>query len=452
MKKGFLCCLTLLLSCWAYAQPAMVDKVVAVVGDNIILLSDLEAPIQQAKASGESVNDNMRCQALDQMLLEKFFLAQAQLDSVYVSEDEVDAELDKRIRYFISNSFGSQQKLEEFYGKTVAELKEDFRKDIKNQMLAEKMQGRIFTSIKVTPGDVKDFYDHIPKDSLPYFNAEIELAQIVVFPKVSQELKNYAYEKAKQIRQDIIKGADFAVQAKLYSCDPGSKKDGGDLGFINRGEMVPEFEAAAFRLEEGKISDIVESQYGYHIVQCLERKGEKVHVRHILICLETTSFDKEAARVHLDSIRSMILDPSARLSFNNAVKEFSEDEMSKSNNGLLVNSSSGNSYYEMNQLDAGLLYAMTGLQLGEISKPVSYEAADGKSGYRVIKLVSQSQPHVANLKDDYAKIQAVAKQAKQQEALLKWIKEKKSDTYIFIDDEYRDCDAMQKWLKEVKSN
>ena len=450
MKKivSIIFCLFVLLP--LFAQPKMIDKVVGVVGDNIILLSDVEVQIQQAKAQGEVISDRLRCTIFDQLLLEKFFLAQAQLDSVYVSEDDVEAELDKRIRYFISTSFGSQQKLEEYYGKSTADLKDDFRKDIRNQMLAEKMQGKIYGNIKTTPSDVRAFYDNIPKDSLPYFNAEIELSQIVIKPKASQEAKDYALYKANQLREEILKGGDFAIKAKLNSEDPGSKKEGGDLGFITRGEMVQEFEAGAFKLKEGEVSEVIETQFGYHVIQCLERKGERIHVRHILITAPITSIDEQSAIRMLDSVSKMI--NSGAMTFEEAVKEYSEDDQSKSNRGDIINQNTGTSYFEMSELDGSLLFSMSDLKKGQLSQVSPFEAPDGKKAFRIIRIKSESEPHVANLKQDYSKIQNACKQAKQQEALVKWIQEKRGDAYIMIDEEYQSCDNSSKWLNAKKNN
>ncbi len=426
-------------------EQKIVDKIIGVVGDNIILMSDIESQLQQAKSQGEKINDEIKCAIFDQALLEKFFLAQAQLDSVYVGEDDVEAELDKRIRYYISNSFGSQEKLEEFYGKSIEDLKADFRKDVKNQMLAEKMQGKIYGNIKTTPADVKQFFDAIPKDSLPYFNAEIELSQIVIFPKASQEAKDYALMKIKKIKQDIISGTDFGAKAQLVSEDPGSKKEGGDLGFITRGQMVSEFEAAAFRLDEGQVSDVVETKYGYHLIQCLEKKGERIHVRHILITAPITSFDEITAKTYLDSIRTLIV--SDQYTFTSAVKEFSEDEQSKSNSGSLINPQTGNSYFEMNQIDGSLLFTISDLKNGQLSQTSTFTTEEGKKAFRMIMIKSETEAHQASLKDDYSKIAAATKQAKQQEALVKWIKDRKGDTYIMIDDSFQSCDNVQKWLK-----
>lgn len=447
-NKGILVIICMILSSTLWAQNKMLDKVIGVVGDNIILLSDIEVQIQQAKAQGELVSERSRCLVFDQLILEKFFLAQAQIDSIYVSEDDVEAELDKRVRYFISTTFGSREKLEEYYGKSIADLKDDFRKDIRNQMLAEKMQGKIFGNIKTTPSDVKLFFDAIPKDSLPYFNAELEISQIVIKPKASQEARDYAFSKASQLRKEILAGGDFEIKARLNSDDPGSKSQGGDLGYINRGEMVQEFEAAAFKLKEGDISDVVETQFGFHILQCMERKGERIRVRHILVAPPITSLDERAAIATLDSIANLI--NTGVYTFEQAVKEFSEDEQSKSNNGALINQSTGTSYFEMSEIDGSLLFSMSDLKKGQLSKVSPFEGMDGKKAFRIIMIKSESEPHVANLKQDYSKIQGACKQAKQQEALVKWIREKKGQVYVRIDDSMLSCDSIDKWVESNK--
>jgi peptidyl-prolyl cis-trans isomerase SurA len=312
------------------------------------------------------------------------------------------------------------------------------------------MQGKIYGNIKTTPSDVRVFYDDIPKDSLPYFNAEIELSQIVIKPKASQEAKDYALYKANQLRDEILKGGDFAIKAKLNSEDPGSKKEGGDLGFITRGEMVQEFEAGAFKLKEGEVSEVIETQFGYHVIQCLERKGERIHVRHILITAPITSIDEQSAIRMLDSISNMI--NSGALTFEEAVKEYSEDDQSKSNRGDIINQNSGTSYFEMSELDGSLLFSMSDLKKGQLSQVSPFEAPDGKKAFRIIRIKSESEPHVANLKQDYSKIQNACKQAKQQEALVKWIQEKRGDAYIMIDEEYQSCDNSSKWLNAKKNN
>lgn len=419
-----------------------VDKIVAVLGDNIILYSDVEAAFLQYQNQGVALA-NGRCSVLDNLILEKFYLAQANLDSVYVGDDEVESELEKRISYFI-NLFGSRDEFEKYYGKTTLEIKDDFREDIRSQLLADRMQSKVFEGLKVTPKEVKAFFSNIPDDSLPYFNAEVELAQIVMYPRVSEELKDYARQKMEKIRNDIVsKNTDFCTQAILYSDDPGSKSNCGDLGFVNRGEMVKPFEAAAFRLEEGQLSDIVETEYGFHIIECLERRGEKVHLRHILIAPQTTSYDEKAVETELDSLRNRIV--RKELDFSRAVLDYSEDEQTKTGGGLIANPDNGTSFFEMNQLEGDLLYAVSNIELGEITRPVKFIDYRGKTAYRVLTLVSETSPHKANLQQDYSKIAQAARNAKQAEVLDKWINEHSATTYIHIDKQYANCTELAKW-------
>ena len=438
---ALICCVLTLGSVKAQ-DLQLVDKVVGVVADDIILLSDIEIQYEQYKAQGEEVTSTTKCQILDQLMLDKLFLAQAIVDSIVVMDDEVDAELDRRIRYFIS-MFGSKDKLEEYYGKSILALKEEFRSDIYDQMLSDKMQRQIFANLSITPSEVKEFFNSIPEDSLPFFNAEVSMAQLVVMPKVSKAQRDYALEKIEGIRKSILEeGADFATQAIIYSED-GSAPDGGDLGMIERGEMVRDFEAAAFRLNEREVSDVVETQFGYHLIYVDERKGERIRARHILIRPKITRYELEAARVRADSIYNLIAGDS--MTFANAVQLYSEDDQTKSNGGIMMNPNTGSNWFEMSEVEGTVTFAIENLSAGEVTAPLGYTAPDGSSGYRIIKLVEETLPHKADLQQDYEKIRAAATQQKKQEELVDWIKQKKDETYIFVDEAFFSCFAMDKW-------
>lgn len=441
MKKKVGLYLFMLLPFFAMAQGKVLDKIVATVDDNIILLSDIE--IQKKQKTVDPFAKDVDCVFLDQMLLEKMFVAKAKIDSLVVSEDEVSSELDRRMRYFIS-AFGSKEKLEEYYKKSTLELKNDFREDVRNQLMGDRMRGKINGNITITPSEVKEFYNKIPADSLPYFNAEVQVAQIVLLPKIGKEQKREARLRLEEIRKEIEKGADFTTQAVLYSDDPGSSSAGGDLGIINRGELVPEFEAVAFNLPENKVSEIVETQYGYHIIEVLEKRGEKIKVRHILVTPKVTGKELEFVRHKADSIHTLI--KSKKISFDKAVSEFSEDAVSKQNGGIMQNPATGSQYFEASELDGQVAFVLEKLKAGEISDVTSYTAADGKRGYRILKLISESSPHRASLEKDYTKIKNAAQQAKQAEAMQKWILENKKDIFIKIDPSYTNCEAMQKWI------
>jgi len=447
-KKIIFSALFLLLFAAANAQPVQIDKVIAVVGDNIILHSEVEAQFQQMQAQNQdTLSPDTRCIIFDNLLLERLFLAQAVLDSVTVSSEEVDAELDRRIKYFIS-VFGSKEKLEEYYGKSIIELKDDFKGDIEKQLLSDKMKGKAFSGLKVSPAEVKEFFEQIPKDSIPYFNSELELGQIVMFPKVSQLEKENARKKIESIRNDIAQGADFSVKAIQYSEDPGSYLDGGNLGMIERGELVPEFEAVAYKLKEGEMSDVVETPFGYHLIIVDEKRGDKLKVRHILVKPKITRTDLNLVRDRMDSILHQLQVDS--LSWREAVNQYSDDEQSKSIGGMMTNPKSGTTYFEKADIDGTLIFSLDRMKVGEYSDVLSYAAQDRtgeqKQGFRIVLLKSETKPHAASLEQDYSKIQAAAKAQKQQKALEDWMKLHRSKNFVRIDDSMKGCPQVSKWL------
>lgn len=426
----------------------MVDKVIGVVGDNIILLSDLELQYEQIAVENPGVPVEFKCEILNQMLTQKLFLQQAKLDSVNISDDEIEAELNRRIRYFTS-MIGSVEKLEEYYGKSILAIKDEFRKDIADQLLAQRMQGNIFANVKVNPAEVKKFFESIPKDSIPYYNAEVEIGQIVKKPEVAIEQKQLAIEKIEGILARARKGENFATLATIYSEDPGSASRGGDLGFVGRGELVTEFEGAAFRLQPDEISDIVKTKFGYHIIKMHEQKGERIRISHILIKPKTSTFDLQDAIHFLDSIRTLIVEN--KITFEKAVDKFSEDEESKQQGGLLINQQTGNTSFEISQLDKSVYFAIDKLQVGEISSPQLFTNAEGEQAVRILMLRSETPAHTANLQDDYYKIKAIALQEKQQRELMKWIETKMESTYVKVSNEYRECPNLDVWFKKIDS-
>jgi len=440
------CCL-LSLPAPAQDDRTLVDGIEGIVGDKIILHSDIELQYQQMKLEGTDVPGDFKCAILDQMLSQKILLEQAELDSLVVSEDEIEGELDRRIRYFVS-MIGSEEKLEDYYGKSIIRIKDEFKKDISEQLLSQKMRNKILEKVKVTPADVKNFFNTIPKDSLPYFNAEMEVGQIVIYPSVSQELKDYSRNSLEDIRKRILAGEDFCILAQLYSEDPGSAGKCGDLGFIRRGEMVTEFEGAAFRLDENQISEVTETKFGFHIIQMLEKKGEKIHVRHILLRPKTTSYDLLQAKQKLDSIRTLIVN--GILKFEEAAGKFSEDEATKNMGGMLVNPQTGNTFFEADQLDKSIYFSIEKLSAGQISQPELFQTPDGMQAYRILYLKSETTPHAANLRDDYAKIKSAAAAKKEELAFQHWLEGKIRNFYIYVAESYRDCDLMKKWMKGGK--
>lgn len=417
----------------------VVEEIVAVVEDNIILKSDVDLQMEQAKEAGYFGDEELSCEVLNQLIVDKIFIVQAQRDSVLVTNDEVDSELTRRIQYFIS-MFGSNEKLEEYYGKSIFDLKEEFRDDIYQQLLSDKMKNQVFADLEVSPAEVFEFFENIPTDSLPYFSAEVEIGQIVIFAEPTILQKQAAKKQAEKIKEDILMGSDFGFQALLYSDDPGSATKDGALGYVKRGELVPEFEAVAFRLEVGEISDVVETDFGFHIIQLLDRKGDRIEVRHILITPDIENQNVIDAEEEIYELK-MKLD-NGELTYQQAVQQYSQDEPSKQNGGLLTNQETGNTFFEMSQLEGNVALALDGINVGEFSEVLPYQSIDGQTGFRIIYLQSETPAHMANMDDDYSKIKAVAKQTKQSQEMEKWLAKKAENIYIRLADEYKGCNLI----------
>jgi peptidyl-prolyl cis-trans isomerase SurA len=437
----------------AAQQKELADRIIATVGENIILQSDVEIAFlqEQSKQTEKVLSPDIKCTILDNLLLEKLFLAQGALDSVVVQEEEINAELDRRVKYFTS-LFGSKEKLEAYYGKSTAELKDEFTEDVKNQLLSDRVRGKVFSGLKVSPKEVKDYFNRIPKDSIPLFNEEVEIGQIVMFPKVNDEQKALSKEKLLRIKKEIEAGADFSLQAILYSDDPGSASDGGNLGIVERGELVPDFEAAAYKLNEGQMSEIVETPFGFHLIRLDEKRGDKLKLRHILIKPKITNGDVLRVEEVMDSIAHQLKVDS--LTFREAVKYFSEDETSKSVGGMMVNPKTGAPYFEKADIEGNLIFTLDQMKVGQYSDVLNHttqeRTGEMKKGYRIIFLKSETSAHKASLERDYAKIQLAAKSEKQQQEMNNWIELHKGNTFFKIDESMKGCAVLDKWTKETK--
>ena len=430
-------------------QGLTVDKIIGIVGDKIILFSDLEIQYRQYLSQGLEGNEDLKCKMLDQMFKEKMLLTQSIIDSIKVTDEEIENELERRLRYFIS-MIGSKTKLEEYYQKSTVEIKEEFREDVENQLLGNKMKSDIIKNAKITPSEIKAFFNKIPKDSIPSFNAEMEVGQIVRYPKVNKLQDDLAIEKISKLRNRILDGEDFSTLAILYSEDLGSAQNGGELGFMERGDLVPEFQESAFQLKAGDISDVVKTEFGYHIIQMIERRGEKINARHILVKASITTSELNEAKLFLDTIRNLITNDS--IIFSAAVNLYSDDVTTKNNGGILMNQQTGSTFFEPDQLDASVYFTIEKLKPGEVSGPVLFKTSDDKEAYRLLYLKSETKPHKANLHDDYNKIQSAALNEKQNNILSRWFIDKTAKTYIQIDEEYRQCEAMKQWLKPDMNN
>lgn len=428
------------------ARSQVIDQVVAVVGKNIILQSDIENQyIQYRLQRGISGSaKTIRCTILEDLLFQKLLLNQAELDSITVTDEQVEQEMERRLRYFIGE-LGSQEKLEAYYNKTIVEIKSELRRLVKDQLLGEQVQNNIMEKVEVTPSEIKLYLKELPKDSIPMVNIEYEIAQIVKNPPISIDEKLAVKERLFDLRKRILAGERFSTLAVLYSEDPGSAKKGGELGFYGRGELYPEFEAIAFKLKEGEVSEIVETQAGFHILQLIGRRGEYVNVRHILLMAKVSPEALDKARMELDSVALKIR--SKEITFEKAVETYSEDP-NKSNGGFLLNPYTGGTKFEADMLDPQVSFVIDKLNVGEISDPVPMKTEDGKDAYRLLLLKQKTTAHQANIKDDYNRIQGWALDKKKKKAIDDWIRSKSQKAYVRIQDDYSDCTFNFNWKTE----
>jgi len=446
MKKLILIATMLSFGVSLFAQEKqIVDKVVAIVGSNMVTLSDIEAQYFQYQAQGAKATVDLKCQIYENMILQKLLVAQAAIDSVEVTEKEVQAELDSRLQNFIRQA-GSEQALEEYFNKSIEEIKEDFKDDVREQLLTGRMQNNILGEISVTPAEVNSFYRELPKDSLPLIEAEFEYAQIMLYPDLSKDEIQAVYDKLNDFKTRVESGkSKFATLAVLYSKDPGSATNGGELGFVSRGELVPEFAAAAFNLKPNEISKVVKTDYGYHIIQLIERKGDQVNVRHILLQPEISFSSEKSASQKLDSISELISNDS--LTFEEAAMRFSQDKDTRLNGGKLINMYTGTGKFTIKEINGEDLAYLKKMKMGEISKPIISVDKTGAKVYKILKLISMSEAHIATLEKDYQRIQELATEKKKQKELYEWVLEKQKSNYIKIDDEYKSCNFHYKgWL------
>ncbi len=415
----------------------VVDKIVAKVDNYIVLRSEVERSYLQLQSSGDF--NTSKCQVFEGLVLNKLMVAKAEIDSVMVEEGLVDRQLDMRMQGVIAQAGGDPDKLEEAFGKSMEEIREELREQVHEQMVVDRMQQTITEGITVTPSEVKRFFKNIPNDSLPYFSTEVEIAQIVKKPEISAEERDRIEQKLLEIRQEALDGTDFQILAGRHSDGPTAPR-GGNLGDVERGQMVPEFESAALKLKNGEISLPVETEFGFHIIQMVDRRGNIYNARHILIQPEYNEEDYEKAGHFLDSIKTMIETDS--LKFQNAAKEFSDDKETGSNGGF-IRDASGANRISVSELDPNLFFTIDTMQVGTITDPMRFTMADGKEAMRIVYYKSKLSPHQADLDLDYQKIYAAALNAKKTKQMSDWFEEAKHEVYIEIDPEYSDCNILQ---------
>jgi len=431
-----------------FAQGEVLDKIIGVVDSKIILQSEVEEQFRLIEAQQGSAPPEARCIIADQLFVKSLLLAQAEKDSVLVGEEEIDQQIKSRVDYILTMMNGDVEQFEKYYGMSILEMKEKYRRDMEDQMLSERMQGMVVQGVAITPSEIRDFFNRIPTDSLPYFGAEVELAEIVIKPKVNQGELQKAYDRIVELRDRVVNGGEsFGKIAEAHSDDKGSASQAGSLGWVKRGQMVPEFEAALFKLQNKEISPIIKTEFGYHFIQAVERRGNTVFARHILTKPEITFDDREQAKATLDSVRQLIQADS--MTFTRAVKLFSENDETKNNAGIMVNPQAGTAVYPVGDLPTEVYFAIDEMEVGDISEPLEYYDARQELHYRLVTMLAYSEPHKASLEDDYSKIQAAALDQKKATYMSDWIDRKAVKSYITISDEYKQCSNMSKWFENA---
>ena len=428
-------------------QPKAViaDKIVAVVGNKIILKSDLDNSSIDMQRQNIAVPANARCMMLEQAMGIKALVLQAEKDSLPVTDEEVETIIDNRIRSFIAQ-FGSKDELEKVAGKTIYQLKEDFREPIRDQELAKAMRNKVVENVRITPKEVAEFYKKIPKDSLFLYESEVEISQIISFPKAHRDAEEYCIEQLKDFKAQIESGKkDFATLASIYTMDPGSKETGGQYD-VNRysKELDPVWLGKAFTLKPGQVSNPFKTKFGYHIMQLISRAGDDASVRHLLLVPQVTSFEIKDAKDRLDSVRALMM--AGQMDFGAAVAKYSDDEASKFTAGQITGRD-GSTYVTIDQLDKDLVIMLKDLKVGQYSQPTDYVDERGRKGVRVVYLKTKTEPHRENLKDDYDRISARALEEKKNGVLENWFIKKVVTYYVLIDDEYKACPEMARWMK-----
>ncbi len=433
-----------------FAQPKKIvaDKIIGMVGDRIVLKSDIDNQIADAKRQEVDLPADANCYLMQQLIINKMLALQAEKDSLPVSDEEIEADIDNRIRYFIQQ-YGSKEVIEQITGKTLYQFREEMRDPIKEGKQAGAMRNKIVENIKITPTEVKAYFDRIPKDSLSLYETELEIGEIVVYPKSGREMEEYAQDELKEYKR-MLEGGEkkFETLASLYTDDPGSKQAGG-MYVLNRADKQwdPTFFNTALSLKEGQVSRVIKSKFGYHIIQCVSKNGDEITVRHILKIPRVTEEDIKLSIYKLDTIRTKLI--AGTLKFGEAVSKYSDEEQSKFTGGRKMGAD-GSSIVTIDQLEKDIIPMLDSLTVGNYSKPVAFVDERGKKGVRMIYLISRTEPHRENMKDDYSKISTRALEEKKEKELEKWFRKNASTFFVQIDAEYKSCETINLLLAPVK--
>ena len=438
MKRFFL--IIIITTCSMIINAQEIDKIIAIIGDEIVLRSEVENQYLQYISQGVTSNEELRCEILEDLMTQKLLIFSCKQDSITVTKEEIEQEVETRVNYYV-DQIGSIEKVEQYFEKDIYQIKKVLSELVEDQFLIQRMQSSITKDVKITPFDVNEFYEKMDKSELPLIEDRYKLSQIIVKPKMSEDQINKLTDRLNAFRKRVLNGEDFKVLAALYSDDPGSANNGGEIGFVSRGTFVPEFEKVAFRLKKGEVSEIVKTNFGYHIIQLIERRGDQVNVRHILLKPKYSSTSLQNARLRIDSIYNKI--KNNEISFSQAIKSYSDDD-TKNNNGLLINPSNGSSTYTIAELGSSIKYLIEGLNEDDFTKPVKVESNEG-SIYRILNVVEKISSHTANLDLDYDFFQTQALNFKKQEKLDEWIEKRIKNTYVELKEIDKNCKSSYKW-------
>ena len=432
-----------------HAQNNIIDEVGWVVGDEAILKSQVEEQYRSMQYDGQKIDGDPYCVIPEQIAIQKLFMHQAKLDSITVSDAQVFQEVERKLNYFIAN-IGSKEKVEEYFNKPMSELREEMAEMVREQGFVQEMQRQLVKDIKITPSEVRRFFSGLPSDSIPYIPTQVEVQIITINPKIPQQEIDNIKARLREYSERVTKGeTEFSTLAILYSEDPGSARMGGELGFMGRAQLVPEYADVAFNLNDPKkVSKIVETEFGYHIIQLIEKRGDRINTRHILLKPKVSEKELNNSIVRLDSLRNDIT--SGKFKFEEAAQFLSQDKNTRNNQGLMVNSENGTTKFQMSELPQEIAKVVNTMNAGDISQPfIMMDQKKGKEVAVLVKLRSRVEGHKANMSDDYQALKAIVEQNRREDLIENWIRKKQKETYIRIKDGWRNCDfKYDGWIKK----
>ncbi|MGD9928723.1 MAG: peptidylprolyl isomerase [Mangrovibacterium sp.] len=442
---GLMAVCSLIIVSNTQAQDKIIDQIVGVVGGNIIMKSDIEAMYMQNQAQGIVSEGDMKCEILEEFLIEKLLIAEAELDTtIEVTDSQLNQQLDQRMQYFIKN-LGTERAVEDYFKKPISQIKSSLEEVIRNQLMTSQMRNKIIGEVTVTPAEVRYNYRNMQPEEVPAVEPQVEYAQISIFPPIELEEENRIKARLREFKKRIEDGENFATLAVLYSEGP-SAPNGGELGYMGRAQLDPAYAAAAFNLRGDRVSNVVKSEFGYHIIQLIDRKGEQVNTRHIILKPKPTPEALEQAGERLDSLASSIR--RGTLTFEDAAIRFSADKNSRNGGGIAINPYTMSSKWKKEELEPDISKILDKLKENEISDPFRTMDDKQRTVFKIVKLIGRSKEHKANLQEDYQLLSELYLEKKREEALNKWISERQSKTYIHLDDTYVNCNfRFQGWIK-----